>query len=169
MPGCHINDHQMMLYMKLKQTNPVPVAAAKAGISMASAYRINAEPCLPSQRKNSRERRRPDPLADIFDTEIVLLLEAAYGLRAVAIFEEIRRCHPDLIEAGNDSWRFKHRNSPSPKSLDKNCFALAMPPVGLRRPYANPSAKSAPGINSSATPPGGSLLYADSGSRLDAD
>jgi hypothetical protein len=95
-PGCHINDHQMRLYMKLKQTNSVPVAAAKAGISMASAYRINANPCLPSQRKKPRERRRPDPLADIFDTEIVPLLEAAPGLRAVAIFEEIRRRHPDL-------------------------------------------------------------------------
>lgn len=82
--------------MKLKQTNPVSVAAAKAGISMASAYRINADPSLPSQRKKPRERRRPDPLAEIFETEIVPLLEAAPGLRAVAIFEELRRRHPDL-------------------------------------------------------------------------
>lgn len=96
MPGCHINDHQMRLYMKLKQTNPVSVAAAKAGISMASAYRINADPSLPSQRKKPRERRRPDPLAEMFETEIVPLLEAAPGLRAVAIFEELRRRHPDL-------------------------------------------------------------------------
>ena len=111
-PGCHINDHQMRLYMKLKQTNSVPVAAAKAGISMASAYRINADPCLPSQRKKPRERRRPDPLADIFETEIVPLLEAAPGLRAVAIFEEIRRRHPELdqrvrrtLERRIRSWR----------------------------------------------------------------
>ena len=98
--------------MKLKQTNSVPVAAAKAGISMASAYRINADPCLPSQRKKPRERRRPDPLADIFETEIVPLLEAAPGLRAVAIFEEIRRRHPELdqrvrrtLERRIRSWR----------------------------------------------------------------
>ncbi len=98
--------------MKLKQTNSVPVAAAKAGISMASAYRINADPSLPSQRKRPRERRRPDPLAQIFDTEIVPLLEAAPGLRAVAIFEEIRRRHPDLdpgvrrtLERRIRSWR----------------------------------------------------------------
>ena len=44
----------------------------------------------------SRERRRPDPLADIFDSEIVPLLKAAPGLRPVAVFEEIRRRHPDL-------------------------------------------------------------------------
>ena len=101
--------------MKLKQTNSVPVAAARAGISTASAYRINADPCLPSARKKARERRRPDPLAQIFDAEIVPLLEAAPGLRAVAIFEEICRRHPELdpgvrrtLERRIRSWRAVH-------------------------------------------------------------
>ena len=114
-PGCHINDHQMRLYMKLKQTIAVPIAAARAGFSTASAYRINEDPRLPSQRKRPRERRRPDPLADIFDSEIVPLLEAAPGLRAVALFEEIRRRHPDLdpgirrtLERRIRSWRAIH-------------------------------------------------------------
>ena len=44
----------------------------------------------------SAGRRRPDPLADFFDTEIVPMLKAAPGLRAVAIFEEMQRRHPDL-------------------------------------------------------------------------
>jgi hypothetical protein len=114
-PGCHINDHQMRLYMKLRQTNTVPVAAAKAGFSTATAYRINEDPRLPSQQQRSRERRRPDPLVDIFDSEIVPLLEAAPGLRAVARFEEIRRRHPDLdpgirrtLERRIRSWRAIH-------------------------------------------------------------
>jgi hypothetical protein len=114
-PGRHINDHQMRLYMKLRQTSPVSVAAAKAGISTATAYRISKDPHLPSQRQSLRERRRPDPLADIFDSEIVPLLVAAPGLRAIAVFEEIRRRHPDLdagirrtLERRIRSWRAIH-------------------------------------------------------------
>jgi hypothetical protein len=41
-----------------------------------------------------RGRRRPDPLAGVWDSEIVPMLEAAPGLRAVAIFEEICRRDP---------------------------------------------------------------------------
>ncbi len=51
---------------------------------------------LPSQRKAPRGRRRPDPLADIFDSEVVPLLESAPGIRAVAVFEEMQRRHPEL-------------------------------------------------------------------------
>jgi hypothetical protein len=40
MPGRHINDHQMRLYMKSRLTESMPVAAAQAGMSLASAYRI---------------------------------------------------------------------------------------------------------------------------------
>ncbi len=96
MPGRHINDHQMRLYMKLRRHQALPAAAAGAGISTATAYRIERDPRLPSQRAAPRGRRRPDPLADIFDADVVPLLQAAPGIRAVAIFEEIRRRHPEL-------------------------------------------------------------------------
>ena len=82
MPGRHVTDHQMRLYMKFRQTNTTAVAAAKASISMATAYRIEKDPRLPSQKKAPRGRRRPDPLADIFDAEIVPMLKAAAGIRA---------------------------------------------------------------------------------------
>jgi len=98
--------------MRLRQTNSVPAAAAKAGFSAATGYRIARDPELPSQRGDVRERRRPDPLADIFDSEIVPLLKAAPGLRVVAVFEEMRRWHPDLdpgirrtMERRIRSWR----------------------------------------------------------------
>lgn len=101
--------------MKLRQTNSVAAAAAKAGFSTATGYRIAASPVLPSQQGATRGRRRPDPLADIFDSEIVPLLKAAPGLRAVAIFEEMRRRHPDLdpgvrrtMERRIRSWRAMH-------------------------------------------------------------
>ena len=98
MPGRHVTDHQMRLFMTLRQTHPVPVAATKAGMSPATGYRLQADPVLPSykQAKHPRKRRRPDPLADIFEPEVVPLLKANPGLRPVAIFEEMLRRHPEL-------------------------------------------------------------------------
>jgi hypothetical protein len=83
--------------MKSRQSNAAAIAAAKAGFSTATAYRIEADPRLPSQKKRPRGRRRPDPLAEVWDSEIVPMLEAAPGIRAVAIFEEICRRHPEIV------------------------------------------------------------------------
>ncbi|TVP76927.1 MAG: IS21 family transposase [Thioalkalivibrio sp.] len=96
MPGRHVTDRQMRLFMTLRQTHSVTIAAAKAGLSRATGYRLEADPVLISQKKPERGRRRPDPLADIFDTEVVPLLRSSPGLRPVAIFEELLRRHPDL-------------------------------------------------------------------------
>ena len=101
--------------MKLRHTHPIEVAAAKADISRATGYRITQDPRLPSQKAQPRERRRPDPLETIFDTEVVPLLKEAPGLRPVAIFEEILRRHPELssgvrrtLERRIRSWRAQH-------------------------------------------------------------
>ncbi|WP_348527072.1 IS21 family transposase [Mesorhizobium sp.] len=101
--------------MKFRKTNTTAVAAAKASISTATAYRIEKDSRLPSQRKVPRERRRPDPLGKIFEAEIVPLLRAAPGIRPVAIFEEMIRRHPELsngirrtIERRIRSWRAVH-------------------------------------------------------------
>jgi len=98
--------------MKFRQNDGVEVSAAKAGFSTATAYRLAEDPRLPSQKIEPRGRRRPDPLAHIFDTEIVPLLKAAPGLRVVSIFEEMRLRHPDLplgvrrtMERRIRSWR----------------------------------------------------------------
>jgi transposase InsO family protein len=96
MPGRHINDHQMRLYMKSRLTVKKPAAAAQAAISLRTAYRIENDPRLPSQTPRPRGRRRPDPLIAIFDTEIVPMLEAAPDLRPIAIFEEMQRRHPEV-------------------------------------------------------------------------
>lgn len=115
MPGRHVTDHQMRLYMKLKKTNTTATAAARASISIATAYRIENDPRLPSQKKTPRGRRRADPLGCIFETEVVPLLKAAPGIRPVAIFEEMMRRHPDLgngirrtLERRIRAWRAVH-------------------------------------------------------------
>ncbi len=84
--------------MKFRQTDAPPVAAAKAAFSGATAYRFEEDPRPPSSKVKTRDRRRPDPLAAIFDAEVVPMLESSPGLRAVAIFEEMRRRHPELAE-----------------------------------------------------------------------
>lgn len=115
MPGRHVTDQQTRLFMTLRQTHATPVAAAKAGISQATGYRLQADPTLPSQKKTPRGRRRPDPLADIFDTEVVPLLHASPGIRPVAVYEELLRRHPDLgtgirrtLERRIRAWNAEH-------------------------------------------------------------
>ena len=70
MPGRHVTDHQVRLYMKLRKTHPTPVAAATTSISGATGYRIDKDPRLPSQEKEPCGPRRPDPLTYIFDAEV---------------------------------------------------------------------------------------------------
>src|SRR5215470_10060074 len=89
LPGRHITDQQMRLYMTFRHTEPPIIAAAKAGFSTATAYRLEQDPRLPSQKKAPRERRRRDPLAAVWDSEVVPLLHSVAGLRPIAIFDEI--------------------------------------------------------------------------------
>ena len=101
--------------MKFRQTNDPAVAGAKAGFSTATAYRIEADPQLPSQTRKPRGRRRPDPLAAVWDGEILPMLRAAPTLRPVGVLEEILRRHPELgptirrtLERRIRSWRAVH-------------------------------------------------------------
>ncbi len=94
MPGKKITDHQVQKYkqhhLKLSQV----AAAAKAGISERSARRIDHSEALPSQREERAWRTRTDPLAAIWDSEVVPLLEADSALNAVTLLEELQRRYP---------------------------------------------------------------------------
>jgi transposase InsO family protein len=101
--------------MKFRQTDTPPAAAAKASFSTSTAYRLEKNPRLPSQKKAPRGRRRPDPLGDLFNAEVVPMLRAAPGVRTVAIFDELLRRHPELgagvrrtLERRVRSWRALH-------------------------------------------------------------
>jgi len=105
----------MRLYMTFRQTDGPAVAAAKASISTATAYRFEQDHRPPSVKSAPRGRRRPDPLVSFFDAEVVPMLTAAPELRAVAIFEEMQRRHPDLsdgtrrtLERRIRAWRALH-------------------------------------------------------------
>ena len=101
--------------MKYRLKEGPPQAAARAGFSAATGYRIEQDRRLPSQKKTLRGRRRPDPLAAIFDTEIVPLLQSAPGIRPIAVLDEMLRRHPDLpgnvrrtLERRIRDWRALH-------------------------------------------------------------
>ena len=94
--GNHITDQQVRLYMDLRRTLPREAAAAKAGLSATTGARLDADPRLPSQKQTTRGRRRPDPLAAIWDSEIVPMLKAVPGLRPISIVAEMQRRHRDL-------------------------------------------------------------------------
>ena len=115
MPGRHVTDHQMRLFMQHRQADTVAVAAAKASMSKATGHRIARVPRLPSTNKTSRSRRRPDPLGEVFDAVVVPMLQAAPGLRPIAVFEEVVRRHPELgdgvrrtLERRIRAWRAVH-------------------------------------------------------------
>ena len=82
--------------MTLKKTHTIDVAAAKAGFSRATGYRLAEDPSLLSGKAAPRGRRRPDPLADIFETEVVPILENSPGIRPVGVFEALMQRHPKL-------------------------------------------------------------------------
>lgn len=60
LPGRHVTDHQMRLFMQFRQTATVATAAAKALFSTATGHRLARDPRLLSITKEPRSRRRPD-------------------------------------------------------------------------------------------------------------
>ena len=99
--------------MKHRTTHTIAAASAKAGFSRATGQRIlRQRESLPPP---SRGRRRPDPLAGIFEEEVVPILEQAPAIRAVAVFRELERRHPGLpagvrrtLERRIRNWRALH-------------------------------------------------------------
>ena len=70
---------------------------------------------MPSRENKPRGRRRPDPLADIFESDVVPILENSPGIRPVGVFEELMRRHPELGEGVRRTlerrirvWRAEH-------------------------------------------------------------
>src|ERR1035437_3341177 len=84
--------------MRLRTDHPQMTAAAKAGLSAATARRIHLDPRPPSAKKQRRIwRTRPDPLDGLWSEEIVPPLTAAPGLRPITLFDELARRHPERV------------------------------------------------------------------------
>ena len=94
MPGKKITDHQVQKYKQHRLKLTQVAAAAKVGICDRSARRIEHSEALPSQRKERAWRTRADPLASVWNSEVVPLLEADAMLNAVTLLEEMQRRYP---------------------------------------------------------------------------
>ena len=83
--------------MTLRTRHTRATAAAMAGFSTSTGYRVERDPRLPSRKKacHGHGGGRPDPLTDIWDSEIVPMLERTPDLRPITIFEEMIRRHPE--------------------------------------------------------------------------
>lgn len=99
MPGKKITDHQVQKYKEHRKKLTQLAAAAKAGVSERSARRIERSDALPSQTPPRSWRTRPDPLANVWDSEIVPLLQSDAQLGAVTLLEELERRHPGDFDA----------------------------------------------------------------------
>lgn len=81
MPGKRISDHQVTKYKDLRSKHSQEVAAAKVGVSVASARRIESALLLPSQAPVRSWRTRVDPLTEVWMAEVLPMLESAPGQR----------------------------------------------------------------------------------------
>lgn len=100
MPGKKITDHQVHKYKQHRNQLSQVAAAAKAGISERSARRIEGGEMLPSQKPARDWRTRKDPLAGVWDAEVVPLLRSDPLLNAVTLLEELQRRHPGHYDSG---------------------------------------------------------------------
>lgn len=100
MPGKKITDHQVHKYKDHRKALTQVAAAAKAGLSERSARRIERSQTLPSQKPPRSWRTRSDPLADVWEAEVVPLLQTDPLLNAVTLLEELQRRHPGQYGQG---------------------------------------------------------------------
>ena len=80
--------------MSKRKHHSQEIAAAKAGISVRSARRIEREATLPSQKPRRYWRSRADPFAEVWETDVVPMLLNAPQLQAVTILRKLQDDHP---------------------------------------------------------------------------
>ena len=98
MAGKRIGDHQVGIYKKFRAKHGQE-GAAKAGISVRSARRLDSAETLPSQRPARAWRTRADPFEAVWQSEIVPMLEAAPALTAMTLLEEMQRRYPGQYDS----------------------------------------------------------------------
>ena len=116
MPGTRITDLQVIKYKQLRARMTQESAAARVGISVSSAHRVERRMQLPSQRAPRQWRTRIDPLVQVWDEEVVPMLQGAPALMAVTVLEELQRRHPErfahavlrTLQRRMRAWRAQH-------------------------------------------------------------
>ena len=122
------------------------MAAAKAAISTASAYRIESDPQLLSQKQTVRGRRRPDPLAGIFGQEVIPRVFQEWVTQVLMPHRKWGAGTDDLLNAEMMVNAGKISSSPWPSPRAATVTSSAAVPIDTATPCRRP------------TKPGASLL-----------
>ena len=116
MSGKRITMQHVRLYMSSrKQGLTQAQASAKAGISERSGRRIEEGRISVLERKERHWRTRKDPFVEVWDEEIVPLLEKQPALDATTLFEDLQDRHPGKF--GNGKKRTFQRRVKAWKAL----------------------------------------------------
>lgn len=116
MSGKRIIMQQVRLYMSSRRQGLTQAqASAKAGLSERSGRRIEEGRISALERKERRWRTRQDPFAEVWDSEIVELLEKQPALDATTLFEDLQDRHPGKF--GNGKKRTFQRRVKAWKAL----------------------------------------------------
>ena len=134
MPGKKITDHQVRKYKEMRNRLAQETAATKVGISVRSARRIEKAKQLPSQGERRSWRTRPDPLAGVWESELLPLIEAEPGLQGSTLFEEVQRRHPGQFPPGVlrtlqrrlRTWRAEHGDEQEMYFVQKEWLQVQM-------------------------------------------
>ncbi len=86
--------------MKIRRNKSQVLAAAMAGLSERSGRRIESSVTLPSQNPRRRWRSRADPFVQVWDVEVVPLLQRAPKLMAITLLRKLQDDHPDRFPDG---------------------------------------------------------------------
>ncbi|MCE3249641.1 MAG: hypothetical protein K0R41_3466 [Geminicoccaceae bacterium] len=97
MPGRPVTDQQARAYMQDRLRHSQRVAAARAGFSERTGRRIDADPRLPSQRTPERGRTVPDPLAAVWETVLLPILERDPAVQAVTLLRHLQLADPEAF------------------------------------------------------------------------
>ena len=117
MSGKRITDQQIRLYMNARKDGHTQMtAAAKAAVSERTARRIDVGQLSTEVGKKRHWRTRKDPLADVWDEELVPLLDKNPALLPVTLFEFLCDNYPGrydnkilrTLQRRIKSWKARH-------------------------------------------------------------
>jgi hypothetical protein len=95
-----IKFQQLQLYMKAKDSGCAQTtAAAKAGISVRTARRIDKGEHRPQRGRPRDWRTRPDPLSEVWTSELQPMLEQEPRLEPMTLFEYLQEQYPGCYDS----------------------------------------------------------------------
>ena len=116
MSGKHITQPQVRLYMSgRKQGQTQTLASAKAGMSERTGQRIDSGRIGAMEKTERGWRTRKDPFEEVWESEVVALLEKQPALDATTLFEDLQDRHQGKF--GNGKKRTFQRRVKAWKAL----------------------------------------------------